>query len=188
MTIVRRAIDIDVSRFLTKLARKQVDWNNGVRRELVVPPLLFRYHHHCNSPVYSNLACLCYFTSLWYFIMLAKVRVHWSNVKRKKNRIKKSCACKGIAKDYSVCICSDPAIGSIGDTCQTLGHPDHPAYPGHPGHPSHPGHPYHLGLPDQACNLQSYPQQLKVYEGNILIWMSNLWRKGKHRCLYWLSY
>ena len=95
--------------------------------------------------------------------MLAKVRVHWSNVKRKKNRIKKSCACKGIAKDYSVCICSGPAIGSIGYTCQTLGHPDHPAYPGHPGHP------YHLGLPDQACNLQSYPQQLKVYEGNILI-------------------
>ena len=57
-------------------------------------------------------------------------------------------------------------LGSIGDNCQTLGHPHRPAYPGHPGHT---GHPYHLGLPDQACNLQSYPQQLKVYEGNILI-------------------
>ena len=44
MIIVRRAIDIDVSRFLTKLARKQVDWNDGVRWDLGVPPLLFRYH------------------------------------------------------------------------------------------------------------------------------------------------
>ena len=39
-----------------------------------------------------------------------------------KNRIKQSCASKGIAKDYSVCICSGPTIGSIGDTCHKDSH------------------------------------------------------------------